>query len=569
MRRPVIILLALVAFTLPACATAQQQPQPQQPRFTRADTLRGSIGPARAWWDVEFYDLNVRVDPAARSIAGWNAITYRVVGSGNEMQIDLQQPLVIDSIVQDGRSLAFRRDGNAFFATLPSAAQQGSVQTVTAYYHGTPTVAANPPWDGGLIFERDARDRPWVATANQGLGASVWWPNKDTQTAEPDSQRVTITVPHPMVNVSNGRLRSVVNTDSTATYEWFVQSPINNYNIAINAGSYTHFGDVYQGEDGILTLDYWPLDYNLDAARRQFAQAVPTVACFEHWFGPYPWYQDGFKLIETPHLGMEHQSAVAYGNGYANGYRGRDLSGTGHGLDFDFIIVHEAAHEWWGNNITTADVADMWVHEGFANYAESLYVECQKNTVAGAEYVRGVREGIRNDRPIVGTYGVNSEGSGDMYNKGGNMLHTIRQLVADDARWREILRGLNHDFRHQIVTGEQVQRYIDERTDADLMPVFAQYLTTTMIPTFEYELRGPTLRYRWSDVVPGFAMPVEVRTGPDTCAVLTPTSEWRSVDVALRDPDLIDVDADYYVQVRRTGGSVRMAGADCAAAARE
>ncbi len=569
MRRPVIILLALVAFTLPACATAQQQPQPQQPRFTRADTLRGSIGPARAWWDVEFYDLNVRVDPAARSIAGWNAITYRVVGSGNEMQIDLQQPLVIDSIVQDGRSLAFRRDGNAFFATLPSAAQQGSVQTVTVYYHGTPTVAANPPWDGGLIFERDARDRPWVATANQGLGASVWWPNKDTQTAEPDSQRVTITVPHPMVNVSNGRLRSVVNTDSTATYEWFVQSPINNYNIAINAGSYTHFGDVYQGEDGILTLDYWPLDYNLDAARRQFAQAVPTVACFEHWFGPYPWYQDGFKLIETPHLGMEHQSAVAYGNGYANGYRGRDLSGTGHGLDFDFIIVHEVAHEWWGNNITTADVADMWAHEGFANYAESLYVECQKNTVAGAEYVRGVREGIRNDRPIVGTYGVNSEGSGDMYNKGGNMLHTIRQLVADDARWREILRGLNHDFRHQIVTGEQVQRYIDERTDADLMPVFAQYLTTTMIPTFEYELRGPTLRYRWSDVVPGFAMPVEVRTGPDTCAVLTPTSEWRSVDVALRDPDLIDVDADYYVQVRRTGGSVRMAGADCAAAARE
>lgn len=569
MRRPVIILLALVAFTLPACATAQQQPQPQQPRFTRADTLRGSIGPARAWWDVEFYDLNVRVDPAARSIAGWNAITYRVVGSGNEMQIDLQQPLVIDSIVQDGRSLAFRRDGNAFFATLPSAAQQGSVQTVTVYYHGTPKVAANPPWDGGLIFERDARGRPWVATANQGLGASVWWPNKDTQTAEPDSQRVTITVPRPMVNVSNGRLRSVVNTDSTATYEWFVQSPINNYNIAINAGSYTHFGDVYQGEDGILTLDYWPLDYNLDAARRQFAQTVPTVACFEHWFGPYPWYQDGFKLIETPHLGMEHQSAVAYGNGYANGYRGRDLSGTGHGLDFDFIIVHEAAHEWWGNNITTADVADMWVHEGFANYAESLYVECQKNTVAGAEYVRGVREGIRNDRPIVGTYGVNSEGSGDMYNKGGNMLHTIRQLVGDDARWREILRGLNRDFRHQIVTGEQVQRYIDERTDADLMPVFAQYLTTTMIPTFEYELRGSTLHYRWSDVVRGFAMPVEVRTGPDACTVLTPTSEWRSMDVALRDPDLIDVDADYYVQVRHSGGTARMAGADCATAARE
>ena len=559
MRRPcLLLLLALSSACAPATTTAQQQPA-----FTRADTLRGSIGPARAWWDVVFYDLNVRVNPADSSMAGWNTITYRVLGPGREMQIDLQEPLVVDSIVHDGRSLDFRREGNAFFATMPSTQQTGTLETVTVHYHGNPRIAPNPPWDGGLIVVQDSLGRPWVATANQGLGASVWWPNKDVQSEEPDSQRIAITVPHMMVNVSNGRLRSVENTDTTATFVWFVQNPINNYNVAINAGSYAHFSDVHEGEDGLLTLDYWPLDYNLEAARRQFAQAISTIACFEHWFGPYPWYNDGFKLVETPHLGMEHQSAVAYGNGYANGYRGRDLSGTGHGLDFDFIIVHEAAHEWWGNNITTADVADMWVHEAFANHAEALYVECQKNAQAGAEYVRGLRADIQNDRPIVGVFGLNAEGSGDMYNKGGNMLHTIRQLVGDDARWRDILRGLNRDFRHQIVTGEQVRQYMDERTDADLAPVFEQYLTTTTVPTLEYTLDGSTLRYRWTDVVPDFAMPVEVRTAPDACTVLRPTTEWQSTDVALRDPDAFDVDADYYVQVRRSGGTARLADGDC------
>lgn len=561
MRRSVLFLLVLTGLVLPACASAQRQ----QPPYTRADTLRGSIGPARAWWDVVFYDLNVRVDPADSSVSGWNAITYRVVSPGREMQIDLQEPLVIDSVVQDGRPLALRREGDVYFATLPAAPEAGTIQTATVYYHGKPRIAKNPPWDGGLIVVQDSLGRPWVATANQGLGASVWWPNKDTQAEEPDSQRIAITVPHPMVNVSNGRLRSVVNEDGWATFEWFVRNPINNYNIAINAGSYAHFGEIYQGEDGILTLDYWPLDYNLEAARRQFTQVKPTIACFEHWFGPYPWYEDGFKLVETPHLGMEHQSAVAYGNGYQNGYRGSDRSGSGHGLDFDFIIVHEAAHEWWGNNLTTADLADMWVHEAFGNYAEALYVECQKDARAGAEYVRGLRDDILNDRPIVPEYGVHAQGSGDMYNKGGNMLHTIRQLVGDGARWREILRGLNRDFRHQIVTGEQVQRYMDDRTDADLMPVFRQYLTTTMIPTFEYELSGSTLRYRWTDVVPGFAMPIEVQVGPGACTVLRPTEQWSSVELRATDADAIDIDADYYVQVRRSGGATRPAGADCAA----
>lgn len=531
--------------------------------YTRADTLRGSIGPARAWWDVTFYDLQVRVEPADSSVTGRNAIVYRVLEPGMRMQIDLQAPLEVDSVVQAGRRLTSRRDGNAVFVTLPEAAGVGDEDTVTVHYHGRPRMATNPPWEGGLILSRDSLGRRWIATANQGLGASVWWPNKDTQADEPEAQRIAITVPDSLVNVSNGRLVSVVNhDDGTTTWEWFVHNPINNYDVAINAGHYAHFGGIYHGEGGELTLDYWPLDYHLEAARKQFEQVPPVLACFERWFGPYPWYEDGFKLVETPHLGMEHQSAIAYGNRYMNGYLGRDLSGTGLGLEWDFIIVHEAAHEWWGNNITTADLADMWVHESFGNYAESLYTECMHGKRAGAEYVIGVRRGIANDRPIIPDYGVNAEGSGDMYPKGGNMLHTIRQLVDDDETWRAILRGLNEEFRHEIVTGEQVRTYIGDRAGLELDPVFRQYLETTDVPTLVYRVDGDGSSYRWTDVVPGFQMPVEARVG-EACIVLHPTTRWQKLPASMEDPGELDVDRDYYVRIAPEGGEARPAGADC------
>jgi len=303
------------------------------------------------------------------------------------------------------------------------------------------------------------------------MGASVWWPNKDTQADEPDSQRVALTLPDPTIDVSNGRLRSTThNADGTTTFEWFVTNPINNYDVAVNAGRYSHFADVYQGEGGPLTLDFWPLAYHVDAAKRQFQQVVPMLRCFEHWFGPFPWYEDGYKLVETPHLGMEHQSAVAYGNRYENGYLGKDLSGTGWGLKWDFIIVHESAHEWWGNNITMQDQADMWIHEGFANYAENLFVECQQGKAAGARYVIGTRRGIRNQAPIIAPYGVNADPPGDQYPKGGNLLHTIRQVVNDDAKWRGILRGLNHTFWHQTVTSAQIEAYISREAGIDNLP---------------------------------------------------------------------------------------------------
>ncbi len=544
-RTALVLLLTGLAAVPPDAAFAQA------PTFTRADTLRGSNTPERAWWDAAFYDLHVRINPADSSIVGHNTITYGIVGAAREMQIDLQQPLVVDSIVQDGTDLSVRREGHALFVRLLSPQRVGTWKSISVYYHGKPTVALRAPWDGGFVWARDSLGNRWIATANEGLGASVWWPNKDIYSDEPDSQRVAITVPDPIVDVSNGRLRSTrSNGDGTTTYEWFVKNPINNYNVAVNAGNYAHFSDEYRGEKGRLTLDYWPLAYHLDTAKKHFQQVKPVLQCFEHWFGPFPWYEDGFKLVETPHLGMEHQSAIAYGNHYLNGYRGRDRSQTGRGLKWDFIIVHEAAHEWWGNNVTMSDAADMWIHESFADYAEGLYTECQQGPEAGAEYIIGKRAGISNDRPIVGIYGLNHEGSGDMYDKGGNMLHTIRHLVNDDARWRSVLRGINETFARQTVSGKQIEDYMSRNARLDLAKVFDQYLRTTMIPVLEYKISGETLSYRWANVVPGFDMPVKVTLSPGTFRFIQPIETWLTTPVRLTSGEKFRVDENFYVLSR-------------------
>ncbi|HXI19496.1 MAG TPA: M1 family metallopeptidase [Gemmatimonadales bacterium] len=546
MRFPLLLGTALL---LPFATSRAQEPAAPP---THADSLRGMNGPARAWWDVAFYDLHVRIHPADSTIRGVNHITYRVLAPADQMQIDLQVPLQVDSFVQDGHRLEYRRDGNAFFVHLVAPQATGETRTVSVYYWGHPHPARRAPWDGGFVWATDSLGRSWIATACQGAGASIWWPTKDTQLDEPDSQRVVITVPDSLRDVSNGRLRSVTpNGDGTTSYEWFVTEPINNYDVAANVGHYGHLSDSYEGEDGRLTLNYWPLDYHVDAARRQFTQVKTMLGCFEHWFGPYPWYADGYQLVETPHLGMEHQSAIAYGNHYHDGYLGRDLSHTGQGMDWDFIIVHESAHEWFGNSITSADLADMWVHESFANYAENLYVECLRGPKAGAEYVLGTRQNIRNDRPIIPAFGLNREGSGDMYYKGGNMLHTIRQVIGDDERWRSILRGLNRTFRHQVVTGQQVRDYISRESGQDLSTIFHQYLETTQIPTLEYRIDGRTLRYRWVDAVPGLRLPIRVTLADSGYAVILPADDWQQATLTLKDPDSFKVDPDYYVLTRR------------------
>lgn len=552
-RRTTRTLMALLALAALAPAAAAAQPREG---FTRADSLRGSNGPARAWWDVTYYDLDVAVMPADSSVRGHVGITYRVLQPATEMQIDLAERLAVDSIVQGGRRLAVRREGDAMFVTLAEPQEAGSTRTVTVHYHGKPRPAPNAPWDGGVVWTRDDGGDPWVATAVQGLGASAWWPNKDYQAEEPDSQRIAITVPKGMTNVSNGRLRSTrENPDNTTTFEWFVGSPINNYDVAVNAGAYAHFSDVYQGEKGPLTLDFWPLAMHEGVARRQFQQVTPMLQCFERWFGPFPWYEDGFKLVETPHLGMEHQSAVAYGNGYRNGYRGTDLSGTGLGLQWDYIIIHEAGHEWFGNHITSQDIADMWVHEGFTTYSEGIYTECQQGKEAGARYIIGQRKQISNDEPVQGQhFGVHQEGSGDMYFKGANMLHTIRQLVGDDEKWRGILRGLNETFGRKVTTGAQVQEYMSRQAGMDLSRVFAQYLTTTRIPRLEYRVQNGQLSYRWANVVPGFDMPVRVTTAPDSYTLVRPTEQWQTMPVRGVTAGSFKVDENFYVEARNASG---------------
>jgi len=533
--------LALLALPFSA-ALAQQQPPAKV--YTNADSIRGSNGRARAWWDATFYDLHVTVNPADSSIRGWNTIHYKALKqSPGIMQIDLQEPLDVDSIRQGSDYMTMHRDGNALMVILQSSQKTGENREITVYYHGKPRVARRAPWDGGFVWTADSLGRPWIATADEGLGASVYWPVKDYLADEPDSQRIAITLPDSLQDVSNGRLRSTKHNDNgTTTYEWFVTNPINTYNVEVNAGHYAHFSDEFAGEKGKLTLDFWPLDYHLDTAKVQFKQASSMLKCFEHWFGPYPWYSDGYKLIETPHLGMEHQSGVAYGNKYKNGYSGRDLSGTGEGMKWDFIIVHESAHEWWGNNITVKDHADMWVHESFANYAENLYAECQDGKQAGATYVIGSRRNIKNDEPIIPKYGVNAEGSGDMYYKGGAMLHMMRLIIGNDEKWRSVLRGIQSTFYHQTVTGKQVEDYINKNSGIDFSPVFEQYLRTTKVPVLEYKNSATQTLYRWNNVVDDFEMPVRANG-----RWLTPSSEWQT----MAKTDSLIVEPDFYVEVKK------------------
>lgn len=540
--------LITIALILPLSSIKAQVLLSEKNTFTHQDTLRGSITPERAWWDLTYYHLDIKVDPDKKFISGKNTIQYKVLDTNTVMQIDLQVPLKITEVIQNGDSLQVKHDGNAHFITLKNSQDIGSIQSLEVYYEGNPKEAVRAPWDGGISWEKDNNGNHFVASSCQGLGASVWWPCKDHMYDEVDSMLISVNVPSKLMDVSNGRLRKVEQIGDTKTYSWFVGNPINNYGVNINIGDYAHFSEVYDGMAGNLDMIYYVLKDNLKKAKEHFKDAPKMMKAFEYWFGQYPFYADGYKLVEVPYLGMEHQSSVTYGNQYKMGYLGNDLSGTGWGLKFDFIIIHESGHEWFANNITYKDAADMWIHEGFTAYSENLFLDYYYGKEASADYVIGTRKNIQNDRPIIGTYNVNNEGSGDMYYKGANILHTLRQLIEDDEKWRQILRKMNVTFYHQTVTTKQIEDFLSSETGIDLTEFFNQYLRTTKIPTLEYAIKGKELKYRWTNIVDGFDMPVQVKIGDDE-QWLFPKSEWQILKTSSNKTPII-VDRDFYVETK-------------------
>ncbi|WP_291784590.1 M1 family metallopeptidase [Cecembia sp.] len=516
-----------------------------QQRFTRADSLRGSITPERAWWDLNYYHLDIQVFPERKSISGTNTIRYKVSSEHQLMQVDLQDPMMMTAVTQDGEKLKISKEGAAHFIHLVKKQIPGKFEELVIYYEGQPKEAVRPPWDGGITWQKDNNGKHFIASSNQGIGSSVWWPSKDHPADEVDSMMISVTVPRGLMNISNGRLRKLDRKEHTDTFHWFVSNPINDYGVNINIGDYVHFSEKYQGEKGELDMEYYVLRDNLEKAKIQFRDAVRMMEAFEHWFGPYPFYEDSYKLVEAPYLGMEHQSSITYGNGFENGYLGTDLSGTGWGMKFDFIIIHESGHEWFANNITYKDVADMWIHESFTNYSESLFVDYFYGKEAGQEYVRGTRTRIDNKLPIIGRYSVNHRGSGDMYYKGGNILNTLREITNDDEKWRSILRGLNSEFYHQTVATEQVENYIAQEIGIDLSAFFDQYLRNSSLPVLEHYFSDEnTLNFRWTNCITSFDMPVDLELGEIKIRVF-PTTKWAELKVDQRSE--VKVDLDYYV----------------------
>jgi aminopeptidase N len=528
---------SLFIFIIFIAASCNGQPVDEyKTTFTADDTLRGSLNANRSWWNVLRYDLEVAPNYNSRTISGRNTIKFS--GSdGRHMQIDLQQPLIVDSILFNNEHLSFTRKNNVCLVSIGNEIKKNknTEHYISIFYHGQPVEAIKPPWIGGWIWTKDAMGRPWMTVACQGIGASIWYPCKDHQSDEPDEgASLTVIVPDTLVAVANGRLISKIDFKNTSMYRWEVRNPINNYNLVPYIGKYENFGEIYNGEDGKLNCNYWVLDYNTEKARQQFKQVKPMLECFEYWFGPYPFYEDGYQLVDAPHLGMEHQSAVAYGNNYTNGYKGRDRSGSGWGNLWDFIIIHESGHEWFGNNITSKDVADMWVHEGFTNYSETLFTQCQSGVTAAQEYVQGIRKNIRNDRPITGQYGVNDKGSGDMYDKAANMIHTIRTIINNDSLFRNILRGLNRDFYHKTVDAADIENYISNKSGINFKLLFEQYLRTTKIPVVEWKITANKMAVRLSNCINGLSMkmwiPVTKETG--TWETIT-NNKWTTVTCGL------------------------------------
>ncbi len=525
--------------------------------FTHADTLRGTNGLYRQQWDVLQYEITINPNFENKTIEGINNLMFYDYGA-KLMQIDLQQPMILDSVKNNNISYKFTRENNVYWVMYRDTSRNllykiaPGIRKLTFYFHGTPKEAIRAPWDGGWLWKKDKNNNPWMTVACQGLGASVWFPCKDIQSDKPDSGAILhIIAADSLEAIGNGNLIEKHSVGmGKSMHTWQVKNPINSYCIIPYIGKYVHYTEKYAGLKDTLNMSYYVMPYNLDKAKKQFTDAPKMMKAFEYWFGPYPFYEDGYKLIETPHLGMEHQSAIAYGNGFKMGYSGKDLSGTGIGLKWDFIIIHESGHEWFGNNICTNDIADMWVHEGFTNYSETLFTEYYWGKNDGETYVQGIRKNIENDIPIIGEYGVNKEGSGDMYYKGANMIHLIRQVVNNDELFRAMLVGLNTTFYHKTVTTAQIEEYIAMKLKLNLSPIFNQYIRTTQIPLLEYKIERKKIKYRWINTVPNFELPIKVGLSSKDSSeiVIKVTNDWQKLKKPRRyDNSTFRINKNYYV----------------------
>jgi len=527
--------------------------------FTKKDSLRGFVSDLRSCYDVKFYNLDITIDDNSESIINSSNIIHFVANYDfSVMQIDLTNSFKIKYIEFESQKINYSREFDAIYITFPRNIEKGEKSKIQVFYEGVPKKAKNPPWDGGFSWKKDKNNKPWIAISCQGLGASQWWPCKDHQSDEPDSMRIVCTVRDSLKVISNGNLLHDTimwnnNLNSYASvYEWFVSYPINTYNVSLNIGNYINFSEKHVSNEDTLLIDYYVLNYNYNKAKNHFVQVIPMLNCFESIFGKYPFFDDGYALVETPYLGMEHQSAIAYGNNYLPGYRG-NISFTD-SLTFDYIIVHETAHEWWGNSITTNDIADMWVHEGFGTYSEALYVECIYGYESMLSYINNQKKYVKNDIPIVGPFHVNKKGSSDMYFKASLMLHTLRSIINNDNLWYKIIYDISNRFKHQIIDGKDIVDFFNSYFEKDYTVFFNQYLHNSQLPIFEYKIerngKNITLIYRW-EAIENFNMPIIINIG-NSDLWLYPSSQWQEKDLGGFDIYEFNVREDlFFIDVKK------------------
>ena len=531
--------------------SSQPRPRPRHddsvvPIPSRTAILRGAYGPYRANNDLLYYHLDIRVDPAQKFLSGKNTIRFRMLRDGNRIQLDLQDPLNIDKILYGAAELKYERDSGAVFVDFPETLHAGRTYSIDFYYSGHPMETGR---FGGITFKKDSSGHDWINTACEGIGASIWWPNKDQWRDEVENMDISVAIPNGLTDVSNGKFIGKTDLgDGYTRWDWHVSYPINNYDVSLNIGNYQHFSDKF----GDLPLDFYALPEDLDKAKTQFAQAKGMIEAYTHYFGPYPFAKDGYKLIEAPYSGMEHQSAVTYGNLFQNGYLGRDWTGVGISPRFDFIIIHESGHEWFGNSITAADPSDEWIHEGWTTYLESLYVEYRWGKSDAIRYLNGYKPKIFNQRPIVAERGVNAEPTEDQYFKGALMLNTLRSVLNDDAKWFALIHDLYQHFKYQNILTDDIVAYCNQHTSMNLTPIFNQYLRHAQIPRLELlfgETPG-TVLYKWRADEEDFAMPIRVGT-PDHWQTIRPTTHWQTMQTSLSKDDF-QVDTDhYYIDVNK------------------